>query len=438
MTTIEALLCREAHVAVVGLGYVGTPLMAALHHNFSVYGFDTDQRRIAALQRGVDTTRSADAPRIADMSERFTSDAAVLARCSLVIVAVPTPVTLDHRPDLEALRAAARTVGQNIRRGAVVIVESTVYPGVTEEVVGPIIAEEAGMQAGEDFHIGYSPERINPGDDLHTVERLVKVVAGDCREVTDLMTALYGKVTGGVIHRAANIRTAEAAKIIENTQRDLNIALMNEFAMICDRLGLQTGEVLRTASTKWNFARYEPGLVGGHCIGVDPYYLTFAAEQAGHHARVILAGRQVNSSMGIYVAERAVSLLRSCGQHDGRARALILGLTFKENIPDTRNSQVIEMIEFLNEHEIETSVFDPEADRQDVKDRHGISLLQDASVDAPYHVVIAAVRHDAIRSRYSLEELRDISVAEQPVLIDIKLIYDRSAAESTGFIYWGL
>ena len=438
MTTIEALSRREAHIAVVGLGYVGTPLMAALNRHFSVYGFDTDQRRIAALRRGVDVTRSAEECHIRDIGDRFTCDATVLGRCSLVIVAVPTPVTPEHRPDLEALKAAARTVGQNIRRGAVVIVESTVYPGVTEEVVGSIIAEEAGLRTGEDFHLGYSPERINPGDDLHTVDRLVKVVAGDCIAVTDLMSALYGKVTGGVVHRAVNIRTAEAAKIIENTQRDLNIALMNEFAMICDRLGLQTGEVLRTASTKWNFARYEPGLVGGHCIGVDPYYLTFAAEQAGHHAQVILAGRNVNASMDRYVADRAVSLLRNHGQHDGPARALILGLTFKENVPDTRNSQVINMIDILNEHEIESSVFDPEADPQDVQRRHGIALLEDAMAAAPYHMVIAAVKHDVIRSLYSLQKLRALSVRKRPILIDVKLMYDRAAAERIGFVYWGL
>ena len=282
LTTIEALLRREAHVAVVGLGYVGTPLMAALHRHFSVYGFDTDDRRVAALQCGVDVTRSTDRCRIRAMSERCTSDAAILRRCSLVIVTVPTPVTSTHQPDLRALRTAARTIGRNLQRGTVVVVESTVYPGVTEEVVGAVIAEESGLPAGEGFHLGYSPERINPGDDAHTLERLVKVVAAESSAVTELLTAVYGRVTAGMVHRAANIRTAEAAKVIENTQRDLNIALMNELAMICDLLGLETAEVIRTASTKWNFARYEPGLVGGHCVGVDPYYLTFAAEQAGH------------------------------------------------------------------------------------------------------------------------------------------------------------
>ena len=438
LTSIEALSRREAHVAVVGLGYVGTPLMAALHRHFSVYGFDTDESRIAALQCGDDVTRSADPSRIRAMRGCFTSDAAVLTRCSLVIVAVPTPVTSDRLPDLEALRAAAHTIGRNMQRGTVVVVESTVYPGVTEDVVGAIIADESGLPAGVGFHLGYSPERINPGDELHTLERLVKVVAGESPAVTDLLTAVYARVTGGEVHQSASIRTAEAAKVIENTQRDLNIALMNEVAMICDRLGLETGEVIRTASTKWNFARYEPGLVGGHCIGVDPYYLTFAAEHAGHHAQVILAGRRVNASMGRYVAEHAISLLGKGRPYGGSAKALILGLTFKENIPDTRNSQVVDIIEFLNDRDIECSVFDPEADPQDVRVRHGIQLLEEPVANAPYHVVIAAVRHDAITSRFPLEALRSVSVSEQPVLIDVKLMYDRTHAERYGFVYWGL
>ena len=372
------------------------------------------------------------------MSECFTSDAAVLKRCALVIVAVPTPVTSDRLPDLEALRGAARTIGRNMQRGTVVVVESTVYPGVTEEVVGATIANESRLSVGVGFHLGYSPERINPGDDMHTLERLVKVVAGESPAVTDLLAALYGRVTGGEVHKSASIRTAEAAKVIENTQRDLNIALMNELAMICDRLGLETCEVIRTASTKWNFARYEPGLVGGHCIGVDPYYLTYAAEQVGHHAQVILAGRKVNASMGRYVAERAISLLGNCSPQGKPAKALILGVTFKENIPDTRNSQVVDIIEFLNERDIECSVFDSEADPKDALDQYGISLIEDPTVNAPYNVVIAAVRHDTIRSRFPLATLRAVSTPEQPVLIDVKLMYDRADAERSGFVYWGL
>ena len=438
MTTIEALLDREADIAVVGLGYVGTPLLVALHRYFSVYGFDTDQRRIADLQNGVDITRSADGRKIRSMGGRVTSDSAVLGTCSLIFVAVPTPIFADNLPDLRTLSAAARTIGRNIQPGTVVIVESTVYPGVTEDVVGATIAAESGLRAGAGFHLGYSPERINPGDDVHTLERLVKVVAGESTAVTDLLSAVYGKVTGGRVYQSASIRTAEAAKIVENTQRDLNIALMNELAMICDRLGLDTAEVIQTASTKWNFARYEPGLVGGHCIGVDPYYLTFAADQAGHHAQVILAGRKINAAMGRYVAERAIYLVENFGRRAGAAKALILGLTFKEDIPDVRNTRVVDIIDILNEHGIECSVFDPVANPQEVRDRYGILLLDDLSVNAPYDVVIAAVRHGMLRSMVALDSLYRVAVPERPVLVDVKRMYDRADAERTGFLYWGL
>ena len=438
LITIEALSRREAHVAVVGLGYVGTPLMAALDRHFSVYGLDTDGRRIAALQRGVDVTGSTEACRIRAMSARFTADASVLGKCSLIIVAVPTPVTSDHLPDLTALEAAARTIGMYIRRGTVVVVESTVYPGVTEDVVGAIIAKISGLPLKQDIHLGYSPERINPGDHKHGLESIVKVVAGQCSAVADLLTGVYGKLTGGRVHQSADIRTAEVAKVIENTQRDLNIALMNELAMICDRLGLDTVEVIRTANTKWNFARYEPGLVGGHCIGVDPYYLTYAAARAGHNAHVILAGRQLNALMGRYVAERAISLLGNRGQPEGRTKALILGLTFKENIPDVRNSQVFDIIDTLNDRRIVCSVFDSEADPQEVQDRYGIHLLEDPIANAPYDLIVVAVRHDTIKSRFPLDVLRLVSVPERPLLIDVKSMYDRAAAERFGFVYWRL
>ena len=300
MTTIEALSRKEAHVGVVGLGYVGRPLAAALHRHFSVYGFDTDARLIRALRGDAGASRAPrpDAGRLRGMGDRLTADPAVLGKCSFIVVTVPTPITADRAPDLTPLRAAARSIGRNLKPGCVVVVESTVYPGVTEEVVGPIIARESGLEAGSGFHLGYSPERINPGDDAHAVERLVKVIASDDRRVLELMSAVYERVTAGGVHRSASIRTAELAKVLENTQRDLNIALMNELAMICERLAVDTGEVIRTAATKWNFARFEPGLVGGHCIGVDPYYLTYVAEQAGHRPQVILAGRRVNDAMG--------------------------------------------------------------------------------------------------------------------------------------------
>jgi UDP-N-acetyl-D-galactosamine dehydrogenase len=309
---------------------------------------------------------------------------------------------------------------------------------VTEDVVGSIIAAESRLPAGLGFHLGYSPERINPGDEIHSLERMVKVVAGDCSVVTELLTAVYGKLTGGRVHQSVDIRTAEAAKVVENTQRDLNIALMNELAMICDRLDLDTREVIRTASTKWNFFPHEPGLVGGHCIGVDPYYLLFAAAEAGHHAQLVTAGRQVNASMGRYISDRVISLLGSNKRHRGRVKTLILGLTFKENIPDIRNSQVVDIIDYLERHNIDCSVFDPVADPKQVHTRCGIKLLHDPTVNAPFQVIIAAVRHSKIVSQFPLETLRAISADRSPLLIDVKSMYDRSQATSAGFVYWRL
>ena len=425
-------------MGVVGLGYVGTPLAAALSRHFSVYGFDTDDNIIETLRGGVDRTGSVDDARIRELSPRCTSDAAVLSQCSLIIITVPTPVTADHTPDLDPLKMAARTIGRNLRRGAVVVVESTVYPGVTEEIVGPIIAEESRLEVGEEFHLGYSPERINPGDDTHTIDRLVKIVAAESRAVVELMTDVYGAVTGGKVHQSASIKTAEAAKVIENIQRDLNIALMNELAMIFDRLGLDTAEVIRTASTKWNFARFEPGLVGGHCIGVDPYYLTHVAEKVGHLPHVILAGRQVNDVMGRYVAERAASLIRRRASEVRQVRVLVLGFTFKENVSDVRNTRVVDIIHTLADYGMSCSVFDPEADPRDIRDRYGLKALDDASRDAPYHAVIVAVKHDVFRSMFSLDVLRKISVADDPVLIDVKSMYEPEAARLSGFTYWRL
>ena len=438
MTSINALRCREAHIGVVGLGYVGTPLAVALHRHFSVFGFDTNRLRIAALQEGVDRTRSVENSQIPEMHRCFTSDAVVLRQCSIIIITVPTPITIDHTPDLGPLKTAARTIGANIKSGSVVIVESTVYPGVTEEVVAPVIADESGLDIGTGFHVGYSPERINPGDHVHTLEQLVKVVAGGSDEVTELMTAVYGTVTGGRVHQAVNIKTAEAAKVIENTQRDLNIALMNELAIICDRLGIDTGEVIRTASTKWNFVRFEPGLVGGHCIGVDPYYLTHVAEKVGHMPHVILAGRQVNDSMGRFIADRTLALVGSYNSSLKKPRILLLGLTFKGNTSDIRNTRVADIIQSLGEFGLECSVFDPEVDARDVRGSYGFRLLDDVRENAPYDAVIVAVRHTVFRSMFSLERSHSKSVCERPVLVDVKSLYDPVAARATGFTCWRL
>lgn len=438
MTTIEALRNKEAHVGVVGLGYVGVPLAVALNRHFSVYGLDTDTHRIQELRAGIDHTRSASDRDLDQIRPHLTTDPAILERCSFIIITVPTPITGDRKPDLAPLETAARTIGKNLTPGTVLVVESTVFPGVTEEIVGRIVAHQSGLKSGAGFHLGYSPERINPGDPSHSVERIVKVVAGESPDVTDLISHVYGAVTGGNVHRSASIKTAETAKVIENTQRDLNIALMNELAMICDRLGVDTHEVIRTARTKWNFAPFEPGLVGGHCIGVDPYYLTHAAEQVGYVPHVILAGRQVNDSMGHYVAKRTVALIESRRGATEHARVLVLGVTFKENISDIRNTRVVDIIRALSGLGIACSVFDPEAEPHAVRAYYGFDLVEDVARDAPYDAVIVAVKHDVFRSLFPLPTLASLTVRDRGILVDVKSVYDRPSAEAAGLAYWRL
>ena len=442
MTTIEALRSKEAHVGVVGLGYVGRPLAAALQRHFSVYGFDTDERRIRALRGEGGVARAVETVETGGLRElrrdRLTVDPAVLGECSFVIITVPTPITADRVPDLGPLRAAARSIGRNLKPGCVVVVESTVYPGVTEEMVGPIIARESGLEAGAGFHLGYSPERINPGDGAHTLERLVKVIAGADRRVLELMSGVYGTITAAGVYRAASIRTAELAKVLENTQRDLNIALMNELAMICDRLAVDTGEVISTAATKWNFARFEPGLVGGHCIGVDPYYLTHVAEQAGHRPQVILAGRRVNDAMGTYVAERTATLLGAARGSVERANVLVLGFAFKENVADVRNSRVADIVHALRARGAHCSIFDPEADPAEIREGYGFQVVDEPARNAPYDAVVVAVRHRVFRSMFPLEAITSLLIKERPLLIDVKALYDSTAARAAGLLYWRL
>ena len=434
MTRIEALRDRTVAVGVVGLGYVGVPLVAALQRHFSVYGFDSDERRVRALQSGIDRRRSVGPEDLVSMRESCSSDPTVLGQCGFIIIAVPTPVTATRVPDLEPLEGAARTVGRHLTPGTVVVLESTVYPGVTEEVVGPTLSRESDLEAGAGFFLGYSPERVNPGDNTHSLPRIPKVIAGASSAVTELMAAVYGTITSGV-HRAASIKTAEAAKLLENTQRDLNIALMNEAAMIFDRLGVDTQEVIRTASTKWNFARFQPGLVGGPCIGTDSYYLTHAAQKIGHQAHLILAGRQVNDAMGRYVAERTGALIQSHPDQIEQARVLILGFTFKEDFADIRNTRVAEIIDGLEEQGMRCSVFDPEADADDVHEHYGVTLLDDVTRDAPYDAIVVAVRHRKFRSMFPAEKLLALMARERPILIDVKSMYDRRKLEEAGFTY---
>lgn len=437
MTTVEALGVDAAPIGVVGLGYVGLPLAIALQRRFTLLAYDHDEHRVDELRSGFDHTRSADAEDLRAAHDCFTSDASSLKNCPFIIIAVPTPITESCTPDLDPLQSAARTVGHYLARGAVVVIESTVYPGVTEDIVGPILARESKMRTGTDFHLGYSPERVNPGDRDHSLETIPKVIAGENPEVTDLMAGVYGAIVNQV-HRSASIKTAEAAKLLENTQRDVNIALINEAAMIFHRLGVDTQEVLRTAATKWNFARFQPGLVGGHCIATDPYYLIHIAKQNGHNPQLVLAGRQVNDSMGRYVAERTAALIESRGGTLDRARVLILGCTFKENVPDTRNTRVVDIVNALVERGLGCSVVDPEADAENVRATYGFDLIDRADQNAPYDAVIAAVKHRAFTSLFSVEALRALTVPHRAVLADVRSLYDPTEVEAAGIAYWRL
>ncbi len=380
-------LAHEPRIVVVGLGYVGLPLAVALARHFDVVGYDRDPARVAELRAGRDRTGEVDNAALRTATLVLADDAAAIAGADLYIIAVPTPVDADRRPDLGAVVAAAETVGGALRRGAVVVLESTVYPGVTEEVCGPILERRSGLVSGRDFFLGYSPERVNPGDRAHTVERITKVVAGQTPEVAAWLARVYGAINGGDIHVAPDIRTAEAAKAIENAQRDLNIAFMNEVAKIFGALGISIYDVLEAARTKWNFLPFSPGLVGGHCIGVDPYYLAHAAQAAGLEPEIVLAGRRINDSMADYIAEQVSRRLAD------QARVLVLGLTFKENVADLRNTKVVDLIRGLERRGHVVEVHDPLADPAEAEQLYGIAVSRD--LGEGYDCLVGCVPHSA-------------------------------------------
>ena len=384
-------------VCVVGLGYVGLPLAVALAKHFPVLGFDIDPVRIAELEAGRDRTGEVAAAALGASRAGLSHRPDDMAGSDLFIVTVPTPVDADNRPDLGPLEAACASIGRVLGPGAIVVVESTVYPGVTETVCGPILESESGLVSGRDFFLGYSPERVNPGDPEHAVERITKVVAGQTPEVARRLAALYGRVTSGGVFVARDIKTAEAAKVIENAQRDINIAFMNEVAVIFERLGLSIHDVLDAARTKWNFLGFTPGLVGGHCIGVDPFYLAHAAQAIGHDPQVILAGRRINDAMGGVLAGRIAAELEAAGRGNP-ARVLVLGLTFKENVPDLRNSKVVDIVRGLEARGHRVAVHDPRADRDEARALYGIELLPDLDAATGFDAVIGAVAHDAYRA----------------------------------------
>ena len=423
-------------VAVVGLGYVGLPLALAFGRTRRTIGYDLSAQKIAAYRRFEDPTGEMSAADLqAAVHLEVTADPARLQQADIVIVAVPTPVDAAHQPDFRPLIGASGTVGANLKPGAVVIYESTVYPGATEEVCIPVLEQHSGRKWKTDFHVGYSPERINPGDREHTLTKIVKVVAGDDAATLERVAAIYESVIEAGVHRAASIKVAEAAKVIENTQRDLNVALMNELAIIFDRLGIDTLDVLRAAGTKWNFLPFRPGLVGGHCIGVDPYYLTYKAETVGYHPQVILAGRRINDGMGKFIAEKTVKLMIAAGTSMRGARVTVLGLTFKENCPDLRNSRVPDIIGELRSYGIEVAVHDPAADAAEADQEYGIALTQwdalppaDAIVIAVAHREYAATGVAAYRAR-----LRGAGV-----MADVKGVLGAALAAGAAAVYWRL
>lgn len=410
----------DAKIAVIGLGYVGLPLAVELGRKFLVTGFDTKQARIEALKRGHDETHETTPEELREARRlNFASDPAAIANCNIYIVTVPTPIDKAKRPDLRPILAASKTVGAVLKRGDTVIYESTVYPGCTEEDCVPILERASGLAFNRDFTVGYSPERINPGDREHRLPTIRKVVSGSTPEAAERIEALYGAVITAGTYRAESIKVAEAAKVIENTQRDINIALINELAIIFNRMGIDTEAVLEAAGTKWNFLPFRPGLVGGHCIGVDPYYLTHKAEAIGYHPEIILAGRRLNDSMGAYVASQLVkAMIHRRIQVDG-ARVLVLGLTFKENCPDLRNSRVVDVIRELRDYGVEVDVHDPWADPDEAKAEYGLELALEPAADA-YDAVILAVAHQCFRER-GPEALRRHGRREH-VLYDLKSV----------------
>ena len=428
---------KETIVAVVGLGYVGLPLAVEFGKKYRTIGYDLAEAKIASYQNYCDPTGEVSCEDLmAAVFLECTNDPSRLASADFLIIAVPTPVDAAHIPNFSPLVGASTTLGRHMKAGATIIYESTVYPGATEEVCIPILERESGLKWMKDFHVGYSPERVNPGDKEHTLTRITKVVSGDSPETLDQVATLYGSIITAGVHKASNIKVAEAAKVIENTQRDLNIALMNELAIIFDKIGIDTTEVLEAAGTKWNFLKFKPGLVGGHCIGVDPYYLTHKAEMLGYHPQVILAGRRINDGMGKFVAEQTVKHMIRAGSSVSGGKVIVLGLTFKENCPDLRNSRVIDIIQELRDYGVTVHVHDPLADPEEARREYGISLIQWAGLPQGADAMVIAVAHDSYRNQ-SLKLLFS-SLSDGAPVIDVKALLPSSLHNDAKRPIWRL
>ncbi|MBK9442936.1 MAG: nucleotide sugar dehydrogenase [Comamonadaceae bacterium] len=423
-------------VAVIGLGYVGLPLVIEFGKHFRTIGFDIAVSKVESCLRGVDPSRElSDAEMSQSPHAVYTADPAMLAEADIIVVAVPTPVDEAHIPDFRPLIGSSTSAGRHMKKGVIVVYESTVYPGATEEVCIPVLERESGLKWKQDFFVGYSPERINPGDKEHTLTKILKIVSGDTPETLDKIAKLYESIIIPGVHRASNIKTAEAAKVIENTQRDLNIALMNELSIIFEKLHIDTSEVLAAAGTKWNFLKFKPGLVGGHCIGVDPYYLTHKADMLGYNPQVILAGRRINDGMGKFIAEQTIKRMIKSGSHIKGAKVNVLGLTFKENCGDLRNSKVIDIINELRTYGVEIFVTDPQAESDHAQEEYGVPLLPWADMPQA-DAIVAAVAHN----EFAALSMADIAQKLVPggAFMDVKAAFNREAIQSAGFNLWRL
>lgn len=441
MSLYQKLINKEEKLALVGLGYVGMPIAVAFaKKGLNVIGFDLNKAKIDLYKSGVDPTKEVGDDVIRNTTLEFTSDPTKLKEAKYIIVAVPTPVNADHTPDLKPVIGASEIVGKNLSKDSIVVFESTVYPGVTEDVCMPIIEKESGLKCGVDFKIGYSPERINPGDKVHRLENIHKIVSGMDAESLEEIKNVYDLVIEVGTHPVSNIKTAEAVKVVENSQRDINIAFMNELAMVFDRMGIDTNEVVDGMNTKWNALGFRPGLVGGHCIGVDPYYFTYEAEKLGYHSQIILNGRMVNDGMGKYVADSAIKQMILAGKSPKKSNVVILGLTFKENCPDTRNSKVGDIVKRLAEFEIKPIVVDPWASEHDAKREYGVTLTKLSDVNDA-DCVIVAVAHNEFRA-LSLNNIKALynknSTDNEKVLIDVKGLYEIADLKESGMKWWRL
>jgi len=454
----KKIINRQEKISVIGLGYVGLPIAVAFSKKAEVIGYDLNKKKIELYKSGIDPTKEVGDEAVASCSVDFTYDETRLRDARFHIIAVPTPINKDHTPDLTPIKSASTILGRNLTKGSVVVYESTVYPGVTEDICVPILEKESGLKCGYDFKVGYSPERINPGDKEHRLETIVKVVSGMDDETLDTIARVYELVVEAGVYRAESIKVAEAAKVIENAQRDINIAFMNELSIIFNKMGIDTKAVLKASGTKWNFIKFTPGLVGGHCIGVDPYYLTYKAQEIGYHSQIILAGRKINDEMGKYVAENTVKCMIKARKKINGSIVAIFGVTFKENCPDVRNTRVVDIISELEEYGVQVQVVDPIADKEDLWREYRINTCDLDKVNK-VDAIIFAVPHKEFKSislenikkmynskhTYTLDAITEVAATyengmqnDNCVLIDVKGMFDRKKAEQMGFIYWRL